>query len=1145
MKYLLTLILLVSSLISFAQPKITGFSPTSAPNGGTVKISGLNLNGTISVSFGGVPVSYIQDSINGTFIYANIGQVGSGFIVVKTINGIDSVPGFEYTSPKITGFTPTSGTAGTAIKITGDKLSGASKVSIGGVDVKSFTVDSTGSIAAIAGPGATGEISVTTTGGTGTSGNRFEYTGPIIYSVYPKIGTAGTIVNIIGANLTGTSTINFGTDTAKSFVVNSPGQITAILGTGGNGSVKVITPNGSATADSFVYKVKLVPAIKSFTPASGVNGTSVVITGTDLWGISAVSFGGIPAASFFTDTLKGASITAVVGEGASGLVKIVSAYGNDSLGGFVYTAPRVFSFTPSTGTNGTTIKITGENFTGATQVRFGNGIAKSFTIDSAKGITAIVGNGATGNVYVTGALPAGVTSNTNTATGTSSAIFTYNGPTITKVDPMMGTVGTTVKITGDGFSGTTAVKFGGTAARSFTVDSVGNITAVVGSGTTGNIAVTTPAGTTSIDGFVFGNPPTVTSFSPTSGKNGTSVTITGTNFIGATNILFGGTKAASFQVASPTTIVAVVGTGATGSLTVTTPFGSASLTGFTHIGPSITGFTPKTGVKGTKITIIGNNFTSASTVSFGGTAALTFTVDSAKGISAIVNTGSSGNVSVTTPNGTITQAGFIYAGPSISSFTPKTGTVGTSVRITGSNLSGTTAVTFGDVNAKSFTIDSAGITAIVANGSLSGAVGIINPNGNASSPGFIFLSPPPTISYSGATSFCSGGSLLLTSSADINNQWYKNGVALPTDTAKSYAVTTSGYYSLAYKINGVMSAISSNIIVTVNTSPKAAFTIKTPVQCFKGNLFSFTNSSNNGTGNAPSASGLQYAWNFGDTGVSSKFDPSYQYSTAGSYIIKLVVTNASGCKDSTTAVAKVNPSPTVNNPILKEFKKDSLICFFDSLVISSNDVYDRYLWSTGDSSASILLKKSALVYLKIGTKDPTCYSDSSVMIDARKNTTPVPTITRTADNLISSIAGSYKWSLGNKVIAGETTNSLAIHTKGIYNVSTSNDKVCWTNSADYIIITDPVATKRTYSITIYPNPSNGIFSVQAKFDKTTSAVINVTLSSSSGVIKFTLKRLIFSDKTIKIPVSLNLQKGIYTLKVDVNGEINTQQIVIL
>ena len=235
----------------------------------------------------------------------------------------------------------------------------------------------------------------------------------------------------------------------------------------------------------------------------------------------------------------------------------------------------------------------------------------------------------------------------------------------------------------------------------------------------------------------------------------------------------------------------------------------------------------------------------------------------------------------------------------------------------------------------------------------------------------------------------------------------------------------------------------------------------------------------------------------------------------------------------------------MNVPLLKDFKKDSLICFIDSLVISSNDVYDRYLWSTGDSSATILLKKSALVYLKIGTKDPACYSDSSIIIDARKNTTPVPTITRTADNLISSIASSYKWSLGNKIIAGETSNSLAIHTKGVYNVSTSNDKVCWTNSADYIVITDPAATKRTYSITIYPNPSNGIFSVQAKFDKTTSAVINVTLSSTTGIIKFTLKRLIFSDKTIKIPVSLNLQKGIYTLKVDVNGEINTQQIVIL
>src|SRR6266478_2324582 len=66
-------------------------------------------------------------------------------------------------------------------------------------------------------------------------------------------------------------------------------------------------------------------------------------------------------------------------------------------------------------------------------------------------------------------------------------------------------------------------------------------------------------------------PPTVSSFTPTSGPVGTSVTISGANFTGATAVLFNGTSA-SFTVGSATTITATVPAGATsGPISVTTP----------------------------------------------------------------------------------------------------------------------------------------------------------------------------------------------------------------------------------------------------------------------------------------------------------------------------------------------------------------------------------------------------------------------------------------------------------------------------------------------------------------------------------------------------------------------------------------------
>ena len=81
-------------------------------------------------------------------------------------------------------------------------------------------------------------------------------------------------------------------------------------------------------------------------------------------------------------------------------------------------------------------------------------------------------------------------------------------PTITNLSPTSGGAGATVTITGTNFTGATAVKIGGTNATSFTVDSATSITAVVGSGSTGTIAVTTVGGTAnSSNTFIFITPP--------------------------------------------------------------------------------------------------------------------------------------------------------------------------------------------------------------------------------------------------------------------------------------------------------------------------------------------------------------------------------------------------------------------------------------------------------------------------------------------------------------------------------------------------------------------------------------------------------------------------------------------------------------
>ncbi|MCF8428811.1 MAG: FG-GAP-like repeat-containing protein [Bacteroidia bacterium] len=103
-------------------------------------------------------------------------------------------------------------------------------------------------------------------------------------------------------------------------------------------------------------------------------------------------------------------------------------------------------------------------------------------------------------------------------------------------------------------------------------------------------------------------PPTITSFTPTSGKTGSIVNITGTNFGGTTNVKFGGTDAISFTVVSSTSIDATFGNGTTGTISVTNPAGTAISTGiftYTHLTINLS---PTSGAIGSSVIITGINF---------------------------------------------------------------------------------------------------------------------------------------------------------------------------------------------------------------------------------------------------------------------------------------------------------------------------------------------------------------------------------------------------------------------------------------------------------------------------------------------------------------------------------------------------------
>ena len=140
------------------------------------------------------------------------------------------------------------------------------------------------------------------------------------------------------------------------------------------------------------------------------------------------------------------------------------------------------------------------------------------------------------------------------------------------------------------------------------------------------------------------------------------------------------------------------------------------------------------GKVGKTVEILGQGFTGTTKVSFNSVPA-TFTVVSDTYLTAVVPSGATtGFVNVVTPTGTLKSNRKFLVQPSILSFTPTSGAVGTPVTITGTSFTGATKVTFGGVKAVTFSVDTdSQITATVPTGALTGKIAVTTPGGTATS----------------------------------------------------------------------------------------------------------------------------------------------------------------------------------------------------------------------------------------------------------------------------------------------------------------------------------------------------------------------------------------------------------------------------
>jgi len=553
---------------------------------------------------------------------------------------------------------------------------------------------------------------------------------PVITSFSPAKVIRGQQMSIHGRYFTGTTAVTIGGKPAPYFQVEPNGNTINVYSPEDAvaGDITVTTPYGTARIAGF--DIVPPPVVTSISSLNGYQGSKITITGTGFTDVYQVYFGGYY--SSYT-VISPTQIEATLGSGASGDITISSPAGTGTFPGFTFTkAPAVTATIPASAGAGSTVTIKGTDFANATSVKFGTVEAKSFKVDAANQITAVIANGSSSSITIT--TPAG----TSTYDG-----FTFvPAPTISQVTPLKGGTNTSVTISGTGLTNA-QVTIGGVTAN-VTYSSNYQLSATVGSGAaSGDVVITTAGGTISVKGFIFVLPPTITSFSPQTAGMGDKVIITGTEFTEADFVQFGGSYA-PFKVISPTSIEATVANGSSGSVTVNTKGGVASLPGFTHKAPVINSFTPTTASDGGNVTISGVNFTGATSVSFGGTPAKSFSVASGTQINAVVGAGKSGPVTVTTPLGSASKNGFEHPGPAISYVSPLyAGPLsGVPITIYGTNFTGATSVSFGGVAATSFTVTSPTIITASPPAGASGDVLVLTPRGSDKAAGFVWVSPP-------------------------------------------------------------------------------------------------------------------------------------------------------------------------------------------------------------------------------------------------------------------------------------------------------------------------------------------------------------------------------------------------------------------
>jgi len=276
---------------------------------------------------------------------------------------------------------------------------------------------------------------------------------------------------------------------------------------------------------------------------------------------------------------------------------------------------------------------------------------------------------------------------------------------------------------------------------------------------------------------------------------------------------------------------------------------------YTNPLPTITNFTPNNACvnSGNTVTIIGTNFTGATNVSFNGTAA-TFTVNSNTQITAVLPNGAStGNISVTTPNGTANSATSftVNALPTVNPITgntilcPNTSTILSST---------TTGGTWSSANPSVATVNSTGqVSALTAGSSV--ITYTITDGNNCSNTANTTITVQTAPALSGPNTVCVGNAIQLNPA--VGGTWISNHPLIATiDNSGTVTGLTSGNATFTYT-DATTGCFATTSLVSVQEAPQITVQPSTTQTFCSGNSASLTVTA--------TGAGLSYQWYRGST----------------------------------------------------------------------------------------------------------------------------------------------------------------------------------------------------------------------------------------------------------------------------------------